>query len=105
MIARFDTVPAKIDEFDPPVSNQHLIVLAEIRKQLQDQASIIQAQREQWFDYMVQFNLEDAWVWTPEGAASLRRAEADVAAGRVTRYQSDEELLAALERIHADAHA
>ncbi len=105
LIAQFDNEMARIAEFDPPASDQQLASLGEIRKQLQDQASIIRAQREQWFEYMVQFNPEDAWVWTPEGAASLRRAEASVAAGRVISYQSDEEFLAALKCIHTDAHA
>jgi len=38
-----------------------------------------------------------AWFWTPEWQAGERQADADIAAGRVDRYDSDEEFLAALE--------
>jgi len=38
-----------------------------------------------------------AWFWTPEWQAGERQADEDIAAGRVDRYESDEEFLAALE--------
>jgi hypothetical protein len=40
---------------------------------------------------------EQAWFWTPEWQAGELAADADMAAGRGTRYESDEEFLAALE--------
>jgi antitoxin PrlF len=40
---------------------------------------------------------DQAWFWTPEWQAGERDADADVAAGRRTRYHSDEEFLAALD--------
>lgn len=39
-----------------------------------------------------------AWFWTPEWQAKEREADADIAAGRRERFESDEEFLAALER-------
>ena len=39
---------------------------------------------------------DQAWVWTPEWQAKLRGALEDLAAGRVTRFDNDEDLLAAL---------
>jgi hypothetical protein len=47
-----------------------------------------------------------AWFWTPEWQAKEREADEDLAAGRFTRHESDEEFLAALRarRLrHADA--
>ena len=38
-----------------------------------------------------------AWFWTPEWQAKEREADEDIAAGRFTRFESDEEFLAALE--------
>ena len=38
-----------------------------------------------------------AWFWTPEWQEGERQADEDIAAGRVDRYESDEEFLAALE--------
>jgi antitoxin MazE len=38
-----------------------------------------------------------AWFWTSEWQNGEREADEDIAAGRVTRYNSDEELLADLE--------
>lgn len=38
-----------------------------------------------------------AWFWTPEWQAKEREADADLAAGRSERFESDEELLAALD--------
>ena len=40
---------------------------------------------------------EQAWFWTREWQAREREADDDPAAGRVTRYESDEEFLAALD--------
>jgi hypothetical protein len=39
---------------------------------------------------------DQAWFWTPEWQAKEREADADKAAGRGTRYHSDEEFVAAL---------
>ena len=38
-----------------------------------------------------------AWFWTPEWQRGERKADADLAAGRFDRYESDEAFLAALE--------
>jgi len=38
-----------------------------------------------------------AWFWTPEWQRGEREADADLAAGRSERFESDEEFLAALE--------
>jgi AbrB family looped-hinge helix DNA binding protein len=38
-----------------------------------------------------------AWFWTPEWQEGERQADADIAAGRVTRFESDEEFLAFLD--------
>ncbi|HEX6819794.1 MAG TPA: hypothetical protein VF120_15565 [Ktedonobacterales bacterium] len=40
---------------------------------------------------------DQAWFWAPEWQAGERMAEADLAAGRSTRYESDEAFLRALE--------
>ncbi len=40
---------------------------------------------------------DQAWFWTPEWQAGERAADADIAAGKSTRYESDEEFLTALE--------
>jgi AbrB family looped-hinge helix DNA binding protein len=37
-----------------------------------------------------------AWFWTPEWQAGEAQADADIAAGRVTRHGTDEEFLASL---------
>ena len=39
---------------------------------------------------------DQAWAWTPEWQAKLRSALDDLAAGRVTRFDNDEDLLAAI---------
>lgn len=41
---------------------------------------------------------EQAWFWTGEWQEKEREADADLAAGRTTRYESDEEFLATLEQ-------
>lgn len=38
-----------------------------------------------------------AWFWTPEWQAGEAEASADIAAGRVTRFISDEDFLASLD--------
>ncbi len=48
---------------------------------------------------------DQAWFWTPEWQEGERRADADLAAGRVTRFDSDEAFLEALEEWDADADA
>jgi hypothetical protein len=50
---------------------------------------------------------EQAWFWTREWQQREREADNDLATGRVTRFESDEEFLAALdERTKPlDAHA
>jgi hypothetical protein len=40
---------------------------------------------------------EQAWFWTREWQQREREADEDLSAGRVTRYESDEQLLAALD--------
>ncbi len=40
---------------------------------------------------------EDAWFGAPEWQEKEQAADADIAAGRVTTYASDEEFLASLE--------
>lgn len=47
-----------------------------------------------------------AWFWAPEWQAGEREADADLAAGRFTRHDSDEEFLASLRaRRHGHADA
>jgi hypothetical protein len=46
---------------------------------------------------------EQAWFWMPEWQAGEREADADIAAGRGTRYYSDEEFLAALSEDRAES--
>lgn len=40
---------------------------------------------------------EQAWFWTGEWQRREREADEDLLAGRVTRYESDEQFLAALD--------
>jgi hypothetical protein len=40
---------------------------------------------------------DQAWFWTPEWQAKEREADADKAAERVERFESDEAFMAALE--------
>lgn len=40
---------------------------------------------------------EQAWFWTREWQEREREADDDLAAGRVTRYETDDEFLAALD--------
>jgi antitoxin (DNA-binding transcriptional repressor) of toxin-antitoxin stability system len=40
---------------------------------------------------------EDAWIYSPAWQDKLREAEADVAAGRVRRFDTDDDFLAHLE--------
>lgn len=40
---------------------------------------------------------DQAWFWTPEWQAKEAEAEADKAAGRIERYETDEDFLASFE--------
>jgi antitoxin (DNA-binding transcriptional repressor) of toxin-antitoxin stability system len=42
---------------------------------------------------------EDAWVYSPAWQDKLREAEADVAAGRVRRFDNDDDFLTHLENL------
>jgi hypothetical protein len=44
-----------------------------------------------------------AWFWMPQWQAMEREADADLAAGRFTRFESDEEFLRALDEWDKDA--
>src|ERR1700735_2516733 len=46
---------------------------------------------------------EDAWVYSPAWQEKLQEAEADLAAGRVRRFGSDEEFLGHLEAVDDEA--
>jgi prevent-host-death family protein len=46
---------------------------------------------------------EDAWVYSPAWQEKLQEAEADLAAGRLRRFDSDEEFLGHLEAIDDEA--
>jgi prevent-host-death family protein len=46
---------------------------------------------------------EDAWVYSPAWQEKLQEAEADLAAARVRRFDSDEEFLGYLEAIDDEA--
>ncbi len=48
---------------------------------------------------------DQAWFWTREWIEKEIEAEIDIAEGRMTYHDSDEEFLAALERADADADA
>jgi antitoxin (DNA-binding transcriptional repressor) of toxin-antitoxin stability system len=45
---------------------------------------------------------EDAWVYSPAWQEKLREAEADVAAGRVQRFDNDDDFLTHLENLSGD---
>ena len=61
--------------------------------------------RAEAFAVMQRLNPDQAWFWTETWQAGQRRAEADVAAGRVTSFESDEEFFAALKARGRDADA
>ncbi|WP_239647308.1 MULTISPECIES: hypothetical protein [Nocardiopsis] len=42
---------------------------------------------------------DDAWFWSPESQAAEQEAEEDLAAGRYTTFQNEEEFLAHLEKV------
>jgi len=44
-----------------------------------------------------QIDPEQAWFWTREWQQREREADKDLASGRVTRFESDEDFLAALD--------
>jgi hypothetical protein len=48
---------------------------------------------------------DQAWFWTPEWQAKEREADADKAAGRVERFESDEAFMAALEERRGSLNA
>ena len=48
---------------------------------------------------------DQAWFWTPEWQAKEREADADQAAGRVERFESDEAFLAALDERRGSSDA
>jgi prevent-host-death family protein len=46
---------------------------------------------------------EDAWVYSPAWQEKLREAETDLAAGRVRRFEDDDDFLAHLEVMDDEA--
>lgn len=48
---------------------------------------------------------DQAWFWTPQWRAGEREADADIAAGRGNRSDSDEEFLAALDERSSSSNA
>jgi antitoxin (DNA-binding transcriptional repressor) of toxin-antitoxin stability system len=46
---------------------------------------------------------EDAWIYSPAWQSKLREAEADLAAGHVQRFTTDDELLTHLDSVDAEA--
>jgi AbrB family looped-hinge helix DNA binding protein len=46
---------------------------------------------------MKMIDASQAWFWTPEWQVGERQADADIAAGRGMRFESDEELLTYLD--------
>ncbi|MFC4867465.1 AbrB/MazE/SpoVT family DNA-binding domain-containing protein [Streptomonospora arabica] len=42
---------------------------------------------------------DDAWFWSPEGQAAEQEAEDDLAAGRYTTFEDEEEFLAHLDEV------
>jgi antitoxin (DNA-binding transcriptional repressor) of toxin-antitoxin stability system len=46
---------------------------------------------------------EDAWIYSPEWQGKLREAEADRAAGRVRRFDDDNDFLTHLENLDNEA--
>jgi len=46
---------------------------------------------------------EDAWVYSPVWQDKLREAEADVTAGRIRRFDTDDDFLAHLEDLDDEA--
>ena len=48
---------------------------------------------------------DQAWFWTPEWQEKEREADADKAAGRAERFESDEAFTAALKERRGSLHA
>ena len=46
---------------------------------------------------------EDAWVYSPAWQEKLRKADTDLAAGRVRRFEDDDDFLAHLEALDDEA--
>jgi hypothetical protein len=55
--------------------------------------------RTQWYDRVREYTPEDAWFWTEEWQAGEREVDAQIAAGKGIRFESDEEFLAYLEAL------
>jgi hypothetical protein len=69
-------------------------------------AARVRDTRAEAFDLIRRLNPDQAWFWTESWQAKERAADRDIAEGRVTSYDSDEEFLAALEArrpSHADS--
>jgi hypothetical protein len=49
-----------------------------------------------------QYDADQAWFWSPQWQAAEREAEADLAAGRVERFDSAEALLASLASLDGE---
>jgi len=66
---------------------------------------LVRETRARAFAVMTQLNPDQAWFWTEEWQAGEREADADIAAGRLTRFETDEQMFAAFEARmkHADA--
>jgi seryl-tRNA synthetase len=94
---RINTVATQLPNTRPEDAPRISQEVEELWTTRQDQEAVLQADRLQLMDIMIRLNPEDAWLWEPENLAALRQAKADVAAGRVTHYDSGEEFLAALE--------
>ena len=94
---RINTMATQIPDIRPEDATLITHEVEELRTIRQDQEAVLHADRLQLMDLMIRLNPEDAWLWEPENLAALRRAKANVAAGRVTHYDSGEAFLAALE--------
>jgi antitoxin (DNA-binding transcriptional repressor) of toxin-antitoxin stability system len=46
---------------------------------------------------------EDAWIYSPAWQGRLREAEADLAAGRVRRFENDDDFLGHLDALEDEA--
>jgi hypothetical protein len=77
-------------------------VAADERKSVLAMARSVRAEA---FAVMQRLNPDQAWFWTEKWQAGQRCAAADVAAGRVTSFESDEEFFAALKSRRRDADA
>jgi hypothetical protein len=69
---------------------------------LSSSRALIQMLRRTAFAYMQEVNRDQAWFWTEEWQAGEREADADIAAGNLTYFASDEEFDAHLRRLRPD---